>query len=77
MWNLFSKKIKNSKSNVSNTGYKGVTFRKELNKYQSQVTLSKKSRGELKAKMITLWSSRFDTLKEAIKAREKYIDNLY
>lgn len=37
----------------------------------------KKRRNEEKAKMITIWSARFDKLKEAIKAREKFIDNLY
>lgn len=69
MLNIFKKR--NSKSQASNTGYKGITFRKDTNMYQSQVYLTKKD------KQFNAFSKVFKTLPEAIKAREEFIDSLY
>lgn len=73
--------IVNSKSDRSNTGYKGITFRKDNGKFQAQViTYSTKKVIHNSEKVVTVqksaWSRSYDTLKEAITAREQYILNL-
>lgn len=78
MLNLFSKKIKNSKSDRGNTGYKGISERKDKNYFQAQVVVYTKNgikNGKVSQK--TIFVENKPTLKEAIKAREEFIDNLY
>ena len=64
---------KNSKSVNSNTGYKGIHFDKERGKFEAQVIHKSKERKITKVFYVGL----FETLKEAVTAREKFIDNLY
>lgn len=80
MFGIFKKKsdkLRNSKSTVSNTGYKGITKRADNGKYQAQVNISIRNRGKAKAKSKMIWSTRTNTLEEAIKAREEFINSLY
>ena len=78
--------MENSKSKQSNTGYKGITFVKDRGMFQAQVvTYSTKKKSSFtnhfNSKLITVqktaWSREFETLKEAIKAREDYIKSLF
>lgn len=74
--------MKNSKSSRSNTGYKGITFRKEVGKFQAQVIVySTKKVSYNSNKIITVqktaWARDYDTLKEAVQAREEYIKSLF
>jgi len=78
--------MKNSLSERSNTGYKGITFVRNNGLFQAQVVVystKKKSpfpNGDA-SKLITIqktaWSREYNTLKEAIKAREEYIKSLF
>ena len=72
----------NSKSERSNTGYKGITFRKDYGNFQAQVvTYSTKKLSFNANKVVTIqktaWSRSFNTLKEAIIAREEFIKSLF
>lgn len=75
----------NSKSERSNTGYKGITFAKDRGLFQAQVVAYNNKphdRAKIKEKagvtQTTVWSrSNFPTLKEAVKAREDYIKSLF
>lgn len=79
MFGIFKKKeykIRNSKSSSSNTGYKGITKRSDSGKYQAQLNVYlRPNRSKVRQKLV--WSTRTNTLEEAIEAREKYIDSLY
>jgi PHD/YefM family antitoxin component YafN of YafNO toxin-antitoxin module len=66
-------KTKNSKSDSSNTGYKGVCFRKKRGEFQAQVAISRGSREN--QVIITLGT--YKTLDEALRVREEYITNLF
>lgn len=58
----------NSKSIKSNTGYKGVYFDKLNGNFRARLSIKDES-----------WYSvgSFDTLKEAVKAREDFIKSLF
>lgn len=58
----------NSKSIKSNTGYKGVYFDKLNGNFRARLSIKDES-----------WYSvgSFDTLKEAVKAREHFIKSLF
>lgn len=65
----------NSKSNRSNTGFKGITLRKRAgrnDKFQTQVHINLKQE---KAKIIHVGN--FDTLEDALIGREQFIKNLF
>lgn len=65
--------MENSKSERSNTGYKGVHFDKSRGNFIAQiVTRTLRYKDVLK-----LHVGRYETLKEAIKAREDYIKSLF
>lgn len=59
----------NSKSERSNTGYKGIGWRKDHGKFQAKVSV-----GHDKAQ---IHIGEFDTLKEAINARVAFIKSLF
>jgi hypothetical protein len=59
----------NSKSIKSNTGYKGIYFNKVNGNFRVRVTLYKDGNG--------IEIGQYETLKEAIKAREEFITRLY
>jgi len=63
----------NSKSNISNTGYKGVCFRKDRGKFCAMLSINS---GERCRNKLSVNIGHYDTLKEAIVAREKYIKSL-
>lgn len=76
--------MQNSKSNRSNTGYKGITFLKGKGLFQAQVvtySTKKKSPNVKNNEIITIqktaWCRSYDTLKEAVEAREEYIKSLF
>ncbi len=60
--------MENSKSKTSNTGYKGIYFDKLNGNFRARLSIKDES-----------WYSigSFDTLKEAIKAREEFIKSLF
>lgn len=65
----------NSKSNKSNTGFKGITLRKRAgrnDKFQTQVCIALR---ESKPKYIHVGN--FDTLEQALDGREQFIKNLF
>lgn len=64
----------NSKSQKSNTGYKGVYFRKDNGKFRSQLRLYNPFNNN---KPYNVEIGQYDTLKEAIKAREDFIKSLF
>lgn len=59
----------NSKSTRSNTGYKGVLFDKQSGKFRTRLTLYNNGNG--------ISIGVFETLKEAVKARENFIKSLF
>ena len=61
--------MENSKSKASNTGYKGVYFRKDHGVFVSMLNY--------KHDTIKLHIGSYETLKEAIKAREEFIKSLF
>lgn len=61
--------MKNSKSIKSNTGYKGIYFNKANGNFRARVTLYKDGNG--------IEIGQYDTLKEAVKAREDFIKSLF
>ncbi len=63
----------NSKSNISNTGYKGVCFKKDRGKFNALLHINS---GERNRDKLTINIGHYDTLKEAIVARENYIKSL-
>lgn len=78
MFGIFKSKNRNSKSERSNTGYKGITLRTNLKKqYQAHVAIVRRDDRGFKTKNQTIWSKRFTNIEEAIKAREEFIDGLY
>lgn len=77
--------MKNSKSERSNTGYKGITFSKQKGRFQAQVVSFNNKpvhkfihlNPETKCFQTTIWARSYDTLKEAIIAREEFIKSLF
>jgi hypothetical protein len=65
--------IENSKSIKSNTGYKGIYFDKERGQFEVQVSHKSLSRKITKSIYVGL----YETLKEAVKAREDFIKSLF
>ena len=65
--------MQNSKSNLSNTGYKGICFRKDRGKFIAQVAITVGPKENHK----TYHLGNFDLLQEAIKTREEFIRTLY
>lgn len=63
----------NSKSEKSNTGWKGIHFDKERGKFESQVAYKSKERKITKIFYVGL----YETLKEAIISREEFIKKLF
>ena len=61
--------MENSKSTKSNTGYKGIFFEKENGKFRSRITIDNIGN--------SIHLGYFETLKEAIKAREEFIKSLF
>jgi len=59
----------NSKSEKSNTGYKGIYFIKGDGKFRAYLKIS--------PNILNEHIGMFDTLKEAIKAREDFIKSLF
>ena len=59
----------NSKSIRSNTGYKGIHFNKVSGNFRVRITLYKDGSG--------IEVGQYETLKEAIKAREDFIKSLF
>lgn len=63
----------NSKSQLSNTGYKGIHFDKDRGQFEVQVSHKSKTR-----KITTsIYVGLYETLKEAVKAREDFIKSLF
>jgi len=60
--------MENNKSKLSNTGYKGIYFVKENGNFRARIYLKNE-----------IWYNigSFDTLKEAVKAREDFIKSLF
>jgi len=68
--------LMNSKSERSNTGYKGITYRKQKGRkpvFESKLALW----GKDKKLNRTIWIGQFKTVDEAITAREKFIKSLF
>lgn len=64
--------MNNSKSEQSNTGYKGIYFRRSLGEFVAQLTFRSNS-----GKSIAYHIGQYSTLKEAVKSREEFITKLY
>lgn len=65
----------NSKSERSNTGYKGITYRERKNripKYEVHVRLEAKTNNNIK-----VWIGQYEKLDEALTAREEFIKSLF
>ena len=60
--------MENSKSALNNTGYKGIYFDKAVGKFRSRITPRED---------IWITIGFYETLKEAIKAREDFIKSLF
>ena len=65
--------MENSKSIKSNTGYKGIHFRKNKGKFEVDLSLYKGSQETKSHFSLGL----YETLKEAVKAREDFIKSLF
>lgn len=65
--------MENSKSIKSNTGYKGIHFRKSKGAFEVDLSLYKGSQKTKSHFSLGL----YETLKEAIKAREDFIKSLF
>ena len=65
--------MENSKSIKSNTGYKGIHFDKERGKFEAQVINRSSERKITKVFYVGL----YDTLTQAITAREDFIKSLF
>ena len=65
--------MKNSKSKKSNTGWKGIYFHKRNGTFQAQVTYVSKFNKDT----TSFYVGSFLTLRDAIKAREDFIKNLF
>ena len=61
--------MENSKSLKSNTGYKGIYWRKQHGKFLAKVRWENNG--------FEIHIGMFETLKEAIKAREEFIKSLF
>ena len=60
--------MENSKSALNNTGYKGIYFDKAVGKFRSRITPRED---------IWITIGFYETLKEAITAREDFIKSLF
>ena len=61
----------NSKSQKSNTGYKGIVFDKRYGLFTAQIVI-REQRG-----LKLIYIGRFETVKQAVKAREDFIKSLF
>lgn len=64
--------MENSKSIKSNTGYKGVFFRKDMGKFVARLINNHTGNNK-----IDIHIGIYETLKEAVKAREDFIKSLF
>lgn len=64
--------MKNSLSKRSNTGYRNISFVNSRNKFQAKLKFISNS-----GKENDFHIGYFDTLKEAVSAREEYIKSLF
>jgi len=62
----------NSKSDKSNTGYKGIWFKKSRGVFIAQITYRSK-----KGVSIALHIGQYEKLQEAVTAREEFIKSLF
>ena len=72
--------MENSKSIKSNTGYKGITFCKETGKFVISIAYRRKfnyGNKNIHNVMKKHYLGSYETLKEAIKAREEFIKSLF
>lgn len=67
--------MKNTKTTKSNTGYKGIYFRAATNKYEAQIIVARKQPREGQGPY-KIHIGNYETLREAVKGREKYIKSL-
>lgn len=67
--------MENSKSTKSNTGYKNINFRKDTGKFEAYLQYRMKCKFNKKPVKFSIGN--YDTLKEAIKAREEFIKSLF
>ena len=65
--------MENSKSEQSNTGYKGIWFNKNTGCFETQVPI----KGRKFQQIIKMYCGKYETLKEAVKAREDFIKSLF
>lgn len=65
--------MENSKSIKSNTGYKGIYFRKDTGKFESHLRIY----NSYNQGTINVHIGSYETLKEAVKAREEFIKSLF
>ena len=65
--------MENSKSIRSNTGYKGVVFDKQRGLFRSQLVVRLIRFQTVRA----IYIGEYDTLKQAVKAREDFIKSLF
>jgi len=65
--------MKNSKSIRSNTGYKGIHFRKDRGLFRCHLRMYRAS----DQSTVNFEIGNYPTLKEAVKAREDFIKSLY
>ena len=63
----------NSKSIKSNTGYKGIYFDKDRGKFEAQVV----NRSTIRKTTKVFYVGLYDTVKQAIIAREDFIKSLF
>jgi hypothetical protein len=61
--------MENSKSIKSNTGYRGIHFNKINGNFRVRITLCRDSKD--------IEVGQYETLKEAVKAREDFIKSLF
>ena len=65
--------MENSKSKLSNTGYKGIFFNKKLGTFEAQISV----RGKRFQQIIKIYVGQYETLKQAVEAREDFIKSLF
>ncbi len=73
--------MKNSKEHSSNTGYKGIRFVKKLGKFEIYIAYRLKldygNNKPSKDKVKKHYLGSYDTLEEAVKSRENFINKLF
>jgi len=69
-------RIKNSRSTRSNTGFKGITKRNDSGKFQAVIVIYRPD-NDGNIKRISIFNKVYNTLKEAKKGREDFIETLF